>query len=275
MSVDPNDPVSSSGMTDYKQCPRFFRYTSLGLFHPVVDKTRSEFGSVIRKAIKKYYRSIKDKPDKKNYLKEIRTTSDNALKQVWKEYGSEMARFLRTANKMMENFKKFEVWRYNNRGTPFRPTVFDKPLYSKRFYALPDVYDRGLVMDWKTGKKQQLTLEYRVDMWIQAEVLEANGFKVDKMSACFLRYNRIVKCNKPNLDWLYKEREELKKSIKANKFTPKYSTDCRRCEYKLRCDYEGLKRSVRQIYPNTQNYTISAWNRPIKPQRILVDNLDL
>jgi hypothetical protein len=259
-------------MMDFKKCPRFFKYKSLQIFHPVVDQTRLLFGGIIHKAIKKYYQAIPDIPRKNTYVNQIKSTADSALKQAWVDWGSQLARFLSTANKMIENFVKFEIWRYKNKGTPFRPTVFEKDLASSRFHALPDVYDRGLLIDWKTGKSQQLKLEYKMELWIQAEVLDANGWKTDDLRMGLLRYNKFVGCPEPNFSWLYQERDKVNEAIESNSFPPNYSHLCWWCEYKLRCDYEGSDDPTGKPCHIKQRLSISSWNKPIRPQKILFVN---
>ena len=222
----------------FKRCPRRYFYVDVGIEVPVLDETPLWFGRSIHKGIEDYYGALNNNPT----VDEIKRVAEQAFNRSW---DSRLSNRLRPAKAtILSNFTKFEFWRLENGEKPFKPEVLEKDLASDKFHCLTDWYHGGRLIDWKTGQNAKITEDLQLEMWVQAEVLEANGFTVDSIQLCFLRFNKFLSLPPPNKSWLYEQRKEVMEAIQLNYFPPNVSILCHWCPYKIRCEYDGIKQKI-------------------------------
>lgn len=275
MSVKIKDQLSPSRMMKFMKCPRDFKYSQMELISPVMDTTAMTFGRVIHEAIKLYFETIPAVPERNNWKKIIKSTAISSLKRKW---DGTLSSRTRTANTCIENFVRMEYMRYKaiyeaRELDSFKPNVFEKDLYSKHFHAYPDFFYDGLLIDWKTNKKAELTEEYKLELWVQAEILDYHGYKTDDLRLGFLRHSKLLSCPKPEFSWLYEVKEKIKDAIQVDNFPPDKKYLCYWCKNKLRCDYDPSKDTYGEIFSISPMFNKSPFHKEIIPQRILFENI--
>lgn len=254
---------SPSRLMLFKKCPRKYLFADNDIQQPIRDKTPLWLGKSVHKGIEVYYDALSPNPSSA----EIKRIAEKAFNDNFDARLSNKIRKIK--NQCLDNFVKFELWRLNSGEKPFKPEVVEKDLYSKKFHCWSDWYHGGRIIDWKTGKNPKLTEDLQIELWVQAEVLIANGYEVESIQLCFLRFNKFINLPKPNLGWLYDQRKGAMESIKLNYFPPKVSILCHWCPYKIRCEYDHIKEKLAKIEPVDLWETIETTiDTPIIPQRI-------
>lgn len=254
---------SPSRIMAFKKCPRRYLYNESNLHKPMGDKTALWFGKSVHQAIQDYYDALSNNPT----AGEIKKVAEKSFNDCFDPRLSNRMR--KTNGVCLDNFVKFETWRLSEGEKPFKPEVYEKDLASEKFHCYADWYHGTRIIDWKTGKNPKITEDLQIEMWVQAEVLEANGYKVESIQLCFLRFNKFLNLPKPNLGWLYAQRKEVLEAIELNYFPPKVSILCHWCPFKLRCEYDHMKEKLPRKEP------VDLWQddspnivTPIIPQRI-------
>jgi len=255
--------ISPSRLMTYTKCPRKYEYGELSFYHPLTDMTARLFGKAVHRAIELYYGSITQNPTKAT----IRSTIERQFQLAWDSRVT--GRLRNEYNTCRDNFMAFEFWRLSEKQTPFKPDIVEKDTYSQKFHAIIDWFKDGRLIDFKTNKKAELTPEYQIELWTQAEVLKFVGHKVKTMELFFLKQNKLIKVPKANFGWLYNLRQNVLDAVSGKVFPPKRSILCHWCDYKLRCDYVPKKaRNYTQRKFALWSDTEDAWNKPIIPQWI-------
>ena len=141
----------------------------------------------------------------------------------------------------------FERQRFRKGISP--PSIREKMLETKisdtlpSIYGKPDAYfaDESLIVDWKTGRHDELSDSLKLQGAIYKLLLESNGHKVKKVMMYFLVSGKRIPIPNVNREWIISRMEEIIYGIDKNKYPKRRSALCRKwCEYRLDCDLDGM-----------------------------------
>jgi len=220
--------VAPSHVTNYKFCPRRYRYKELDLPKIVTDTYRRDLGKDIHFAIRDYFNEISDKPSEKEI----------------EEKAKESFEIYKIPKRFLNKFLEFELIRLKE-WKSYKPTMVETALTLEIWKDLPpingviDFYskpDRTLI-DWKTG-----SIDHTIDV-IQGKIyellLEKQGFPVDRVLFVNLRTGLVQQLPRITEGFIEKEIKTFIEAVELGYFPKRRGVWCENCEYLLRCELEG------------------------------------
>lgn len=148
--------------------------------------------------------------------------------------------------KIQRNFRDFEIQRINYGWK--KPLLLEERLRAELFEELPpfegiiDAFfeDVGVVVDWKTGKYEEMSSERMVQGKIYEMLLKANGHDVKGVLFNNLNLGRQLTLPKITDGWIKNIGEQMVSSILSNRFPKTENGLCNGwCEYALACSFSG------------------------------------
>jgi len=228
---------SPSQINKYLQCPLSWKYSVERVPRIRISNDAARAGSVIHNSIARYFTVISDKPN----LGSIEGTFQGILDEDWKKNGLP---YMPRRQKCFDNFVKFEKTRARTQ-TTYKPTLIESNLQATingmNFNTIIDCYweDSGTIIDWKTGKLNQITTSEIIQGQVEKMVLESHGYKVNKVIFVGLMMGFTLQMPSSTNTHIETIVTQIFKSVTDNRFDKKRNQFCPWCEHQIRCDLEG------------------------------------
>ena len=228
--------LSPSGMNTYKTCPAQWNYHYIekpqGIYVPTHHMDLGEF---VHSAIEDYFKHSQEKPTKKL---EITQRIDSSFEKVIgnKFMGQpEMTRKLRAC---LKNFKEFEIYRARKWKT-YAPTFIEKNLQDDDFRGIVDFYSEpeATIIDWKTGYKQNLNENDKVQAEVYRYLFEKQGYPVDKVYFVVLTTGSVLQAQLQKDGWILEQHKQIMSAIEDKNFPAKPNKFCKSCVYQIACEF--------------------------------------
>ena len=230
---------SPSSMNMYAQCPAKFNYEKIEHVQPIyVERAKADVGHDIHHAIQYYFSKVQEKPRK------IELTE--GIKRAWGEIICDKYKSERTlqhrVTQSMKNFTEFEILRRKN-WKKYLPSMVEQAIHNDTFQGIVDFYSEEdqVVIDWKTGKKNELTLDDYRQGEIYRMLLNESGKKVSRVLFVVLSSGRVLNLPLQKDKWIQQELLKIKTSISNGNFPKKPSMLCGYCPYVIRCEMENVE----------------------------------
>tara|TARA_Y100000296_G_C4998592_1_gene168997 strand:- start:108 stop:548 length:441 start_codon:yes stop_codon:yes gene_type:complete len=141
----------------------------------------------------------------------------------------------------MKNFTEFEITRRKT-WESYLPTLIEESLQNEELNGIVDFYSEEdeTVIDWKTGKKTELSLDDYRQGEVYRKLLEEQGKKVSRVLFVVLSSGRVLNLPIQKENWIGQELLKIKTSISNGNFKKKPSVLCGWCPYVIRCEFEGV-----------------------------------
>jgi len=232
----PLDFISPSQINDGRKCPFSWATHRSKLPGIVTDSRYMDVGSVVHRAIARYYETISDRPHKGI----IEGTFAGILNEMWKFNDYALENRKRSALKTFTSFeaKRSAEWKQ------YKPTMIEQYLRESingiTYNTIVDVYWEmdGIIVDWKTGAKNTLNEDDFVQGHVMRMVLRSMGFPVNKVIFVCLTSGMFLEL--PEMrdsfveDFVYKLVEYWKKGV----FPRKRGPWCDWCDQVIRCQLQ-------------------------------------
>jgi len=144
---DEENTVSPSSLNMFLNCPRQWRYKSLGLPTIETDMTFADFGTEVHSKIADYYKSLSGN----GWL------TDSGIRERIENYVMRIDNLPRGKNKrkIADELLKFEQWRKKRYPDSSQvPKAVELYFKVPPFHGYIDLVANDFVLDWKTGKNQ-------------------------------------------------------------------------------------------------------------------------
>jgi len=225
--------LSPSDINSFFFCPRrWYLSIILGIPPMPIPKPELDFGIMVHNIIANYYEIIPEKP-----------TADQIRKTVAKVFKDGYVKIPGTSDRKIkivaQNFYRFEVDRLQG-WKQFRPTFVEKRLEAHPFVGKIDAFwaEEGIVIDWKTGSYSVMHNDLMRQGTIYKLLLEAHGYKVNKVLFVFLYKNKTLEMPATTVGWIEKEIRNMVEMITKGKFPRRNDKLCTRCEFQLACRFD-------------------------------------
>jgi len=229
---------SPSALNMFAQCPAKYKYEKLDHVQPIyVERAKADVGHDVHHAIQYYFSKVQEKPRRIELTEGIKRAWDEIVGNKYKSNRILQHRVTQS----LKNFTEFEIMRRKT-WKSYLPSMVEKPLQGKEFRGIVDFYSEKeqVVIDWKTGKKNELSLDDYRQGEIYRKLLEEEGKKVSRVLFVVLSTGKVLSVPTLSDGWLGQEIIKIKSSISNGNFPKKPSMLCGYCPYVIRCEMEGI-----------------------------------
>tara|TARA_R110000824_G_scaffold383113_1_gene576517 strand:+ start:1362 stop:2069 length:708 start_codon:yes stop_codon:yes gene_type:complete len=228
---------SPSAMNQFFTCPAQYNYQRIE-HRPTIytNREKADVGIDVHSAIQYYFAKVQPKPRK------IELT--DGIKRAWSEVIGDRYRSNRELNhrvlQSMKNFTNFEIHRRKN-WKVYMPTYTEKHLQNEEYRGIIDWYneDMGVIIDWKTGNMNELTMKDHRQGEVYKNLLNSINKPVNNIYFVNLSSGRILEMPRIKDGWLKTETSRIESAIESNDFPKHPSKLCGYCPYVISCELEG------------------------------------
>ena len=235
----PLDYLSPSQINDGRKCP--FSWASHRSHAPgiVTDMRYADVGTLVHRAIARYYEVISDRPHKGV----IEGTFDGILNEMWKFNDYTLENRKRSA---LKTFVSFEHGR-SQKWKQYKPTMVEQYLRASvngiTYNTVVDAFweEDGVIVDWKTGAKNMLNEDDFVQGHVMRMVVRALGFVVNKVIFVCLTSGMYLELPDIKDSFVEDFVHELVGHWKRGVFPRRKGPTCAWCDQRIRCDLMGRR----------------------------------
>jgi hypothetical protein len=217
----------------FEECEYKWKLTYIDQKTPIQIKDKERlFGNMLHNIIYGYYLNVPENPTDE----EIEETIKKAMKDF---FDPMFERRRNRVEKLMENFKKFEIQRVR-RHTRTRPQLLESRLEAAPFSGIIDFYNEGELIDWKTSgvsniASHQFMRQGKIYEWI----LTRNGYPVKSIYFFSLELGEFILCPRMSDEWLLRQYNQIVEKVKSGNFE-KNLDNCEGCEQILNCKFSEV-----------------------------------
>ena len=227
--------LSPSDINGFFFCPRrWYLSIVLGIPPMPIPRPELEFGTMIHNTIANYFDVISENPSESEIRQKI---SEIFQRNYVKILGIDDKKY----KKVVKSFYKFEIERLR-KWKQYKPTFVEKRLEAVPFVGKVDAYwaEEGVVVDWKTGNYSVMHNDLLRQGTIYKLLLEAHGYKVEKVLFVFLAKDRTLEMPATTAGWIEEEIKKMVNMIVEGKFPRRNDKVCERCEFQLACKFDDM-----------------------------------
>ena len=237
--------ITQTQMNHNERCPRSWIYYRRKVPQIDSDKRYAIAGTVVHESIEEYFRNIPDNP----HSGLINGTFNGILNRKWEPYKEVLKEITNRKVKCAENFIKFETNRMNT-FTRYRPTFLEEKrnatIEGIDYFCIIDSFwaDDGILVDWKTGQKVNLDVADYIQGMIEKMVLEAHGFKVNKVLFVMLLTGNALEMSPQPVNFIHDRAIQMINYWRTGDFPKKKGQACHYCGWNLRCSLEEQRKCL-------------------------------
>lgn len=226
-------------MNMFSQCPAKFNYEKIEHVQPIfMERGKMDVGNDVHHAIQSYFSNSQEKPRKIELVEGIKRAWEQIIGDKYKSNRELQHRVTQS----LKNFTEFEITRRKT-WESYLPTLVEESLQNEELNGIVDFYSEEdeTVIDWKTGKKTELSLDDYRQGEVYRKLLEEQGKKVSRVLFVVLSSGRVLNLPIQRENWIGQELLKIKTSISNGNFKKKPSILCGWCPYVIRCEFEGVE----------------------------------
>ena len=231
-----NKPISPSSINTFQNCPAQWNYRYIthdkGIY---LETPHIDLGTYAHSAIEKYFGSASTKPKKEI---EITQRIDICFSEVVGDKFRSMPSIQTKLNKVIKNFKELEL-RRASKWKVYLPTFIEKDLRNDNFRGIVDFYSEpeATIIDWKTGYKQNLNENDKVQAEVYRYLFEKQGYPVDKVYFVVLTTGSVLQAQLQKDGWILEQHKQIMSAIEDKNFPAKPNKFCKSCVYQIACEF--------------------------------------
>jgi len=227
--------ISPSDINSFFFCPRrWYLSIILGIPEMPVPQPERELGILVHNNIAEYYTKISEKPTPEEIQK---VATDVFAKNYIPIPGADPKKY----EQIMHNFISFEIKRLKT-WKRYKPLLVEQRLEAPPFIGVVDAFfdvDK-VVVDWKTGNYSVMNNDLMRQGAIYKILLEAHGYKVEKVIFVFLYRNKILEMPETTIGFVLKDIEQMVEMIKNGRFPGRNDKFCNKCPFQLACRFSDI-----------------------------------
>ena len=231
-----NKPISPSSINTFQNCPAQWNYRYIthdkGIY---LETPHIDLGTYAHSAIEKSFGSASTKPKKEI---EITQRIDICFAEVVGDKFRSMPSIQTKLNKVIKNFKELEL-RRASKWKVYLPTFIEKDLRNDNFRGIVDFYSEpeATIIDWKTGYKQNLNENDKVQAEVYRYLFEKQGYPVDKVYFVVLTTGSVLQAQLQKDGWILEQHKQIMSAIEDKNFPAKPNKFCKSCVYQIACEF--------------------------------------
>ena len=205
----------------------------------------AQAGIIVHESIEQYFRNIPDNP----HSGLINGTFNDILNRNWEPYREQLKDLNNRKVKCSENFIKFELNRMKI-CSRYRPTFLEEKMNANidgvDYFCIVDSFwaEEGILVDWKTGQKVTLDVHDYIQGSIEKMVLEARGYKVNKVIFVMLLTGQSMEMAHQPKNFVHDRAIQMIKYWQTATFPKIKGQKCGYCGWNLRCSIEEMNKCL-------------------------------
>ena len=237
--------ITQTQMNLCEDCPKSWIYYRKKVPKTEGDMRYAQAGIIVHESIEQYFKNMPDDP----HSGLISGTFNDILNRKCEPYREQLKELNNRKVKCAENFIKFELNRMKM-CSRYRPTFLEEKMNANingvDYFCIIDSFwaEEGILVDWKTGQKVTLDVHDYIQGSIEKMVLEARGYKVNKVIFVMLLTGQSMEMSHQPPNFIHDRAIQMIKYWQTGTFPKIKGPKCNFCNWNLRCSIEEMNKCL-------------------------------